>query len=132
MLLAEFAKITFVQGERETPLDLQLVRAFVFGEYYLIELHNGKKFDVRDLDTILDIMRDEFELWREQWVPEMRIQSKSRHTFNGKDRTLEIIPALKGSFLPVPPVQRMVETVRRAVTIYNLTGSWDQFSKGNL
>jgi hypothetical protein len=125
MLLAEFA---------ETPLDLQHVRAFVFGEYYLIELHTGKKFDVRDLDTILSILHDEFDLRREQWLPEMQIKSKSksRHTFNGQDRALEVIPALKGSFLPVPPVQRVVETVRRAVTMYNLTGSWDQFNKGNL
>lgn len=121
MLLAELAK---------APIDLQQVRAFVFGEYYLIELHNGKKFDVRDFETILSILRDEFELWREQWVPSMQIKPQQR--FVAKWHVLEITPVQKGNFLPAPPVQHMVEQVRQAVTMFNLTGSWGQFNKGNL
>lgn len=132
MLLAEFVGRAHVQldDDRQTPVDLHQVAAFVFGESYMIEMHNGKKFDVRDLETILDVLHDEFELWKEQWTPHLEIKSKGG--LIGKARRLEVVAAQKGGFLPPPPVGSVVDRIRMAVTMFNLTGNWDQFERSNL
>lgn len=134
MLLAQFVGIAHksLDDERQVPVDLHQVRAFVFGESYLIAMKSGKSYDVRDLDTILDVMSGEFELWKTQWRPDINIVSRGNTKFDGKTRVLEVTPAACGTFLPAPPVAKVVETVRRAVTIYNLTQTWDQFRQGNL
>lgn len=133
MLLADFIGRAHVQldDDRQVPVDLHQVRAFVFGEHYLIAMKNGKSYDVRDLDTILDVMHDEFELWKEQWRPDINIVSKSK-VVHSRDRVLEVTAIERGQFLPAPPVYKVADVVRRAVTIYNLRQSWDQFTQGNL
>jgi hypothetical protein len=132
MLLAEFIGRAHVQidDDRQEPVDLHKVRAFVFGEYYLIAMRNGKSYDVRDLETILAIMHDEFALWRNQWMPSVEIVSGAK--LKGQERRLEVKAEQPGSFLPPPPVPSVVASVRRAVTMFNLTGSWDQFNRSNL
>lgn len=133
MLLAEFVGRTDVEldEDRRKAVDLHQVRAFVFGKFYEIQLINGKTYDVRDLEVILSIIHDEFELWKNQWIPEVQI--KSLGNFNSKNRQLVVKAEVKGSFLPVTiPVKSTIDRIRHAVTMYNLTGSWDQYTKGNL
>jgi hypothetical protein len=134
VLLADFAgraNMT-LDDDRQVAVDLHQVRAFVFGESYMIAMKNGKSFDVRDLDDILGVLRDEFELWKEQWVPQIDIVNFGTPTFNGKTRVLQVTAEQRGTFLPPPPVASVVQRVHMAVTMYNLTGSWDQFRQGNL
>jgi hypothetical protein len=134
MLLADFvgrAQIT-LDPDRQTPVDLHQVRAFVFGEYYLISMRSGKSYDVRELDDILSVMHDEFSLWKEQWVPGIEIVNWGKPGINGKTRVLQVTAEPKGTFLPPPPVEAKVALVRQAVTMFNIGGSWDQFEQGNL
>lgn len=133
MLLAEFVGRSDVDldDDRRKAVDLHQVRAFVFGKFYEIQLINGKTYDVRDLEVILSVIHDEFELWKHQWVPDVQIQSLGN--FNSKNRQLVVKAEVKGSFLPVTiPTKTTIDRIRQAVTMYNLTGSWDQFNKGNL
>jgi hypothetical protein len=135
MLLAEFVGRAHVQldDDRQQPVDLHQVRAFVFGESYLISLNNGKSYDVRELEDILSVLHDEFQLWHEQWIPGLQIsQLPGVKGLNGQKRVLEVTAVERGVFLPPLPVMHTIERVRLAVTMFNLTGSWDQFSKGNL
>jgi hypothetical protein len=129
MLLADFVgrahKLT--EDDRQVPVDLHQVKAFEFGEQYLIHMKNGKTFDVRDLDVMLEVLRDEFHLWRNQWVPEMELGSKFKAA-----RTLTVKAVEASTFVPAPPVQKFVDRLRKYITMYNLSGSWDQFAKENL
>jgi hypothetical protein len=90
-------------------------------------MKNGKTFDVRDLDVMLEVLRDEFHLWRNQWVPEMELGSKFKAA-----RTLTVKAVEASTFVPAPPVQKFVDRLRKYITMYNLSGSWDQFAKENL
>jgi hypothetical protein len=136
MLLADFVgrahKTT--ADDRIEPIDLQQVEAFVFGEHYLIKMKNGKSFDVRELDDLLDVLHDEFHLWREQLVPHMQLVGVSKKAFvSANARVLEVQAVQASNFVPAPPVQNFVEKLRRYVTIYNINGgSWDHLSGENL
>jgi hypothetical protein len=134
MLLAEFMKLAHATtaDDREVPVDLNQVTSFEFGDKYLIRMRSGKTLDVRDIDDILDIMRTEFTVWQEQWVPEALIVSASKQSFVAKDRYLSVTAVQKSGFLPAIPPDAAIERVRLAVTMFNLTGSWDQFNKSNL
>jgi hypothetical protein len=129
MLLADFVGRAHkhTEDDRQVPVDLHQVKCFEFGESYIIRMKNGKSFDVRDLDVVLDILYDEFHLWRNQVVPEMELGS----VFKGQ-RTLTISAVQSNNFVPAPPVQKFIDRLRKYITMYNLSGTWDQFKKDNL
>ena len=133
MLLADFVGRAHKQTEddRLVPVDLNQVKAFEFGEYYVIRMKNGKSFDIRDLDVILDILKDEFELWRNQLVPEMEMDN----VLSGKGKkhvSLMVKAVQSNNFVPAPPVSSFIDRLRVYVTMYNISGTWNQFTKDNL
>lgn len=136
MLLAEFLKLAHATTDdgREVPVDLNVVDAFELGDKYLIRMRRpqGKTVDVRDFDDIYDVMRAEFTLWQEQYVPEVKIRQKSKSTLSADTRYLEIKAVPRSNFLPAIPPDAALERVRLAVIMYNLTGNWDQLNTSNL
>jgi hypothetical protein len=133
MLLADFVGRAHkhTEDDRQVPVDLHQVKCFEFGESYIIRMKNGKSFDVRDLDVVLDILYDEFHLWRNQVVPEMEIESVLAGKAS-KERVLRIAAVQSNNFVPAPPVQKFIDRLRKYITMYNLSGTWDQFTKDNL
>lgn len=138
MLLAEFLNVAgIVDGDVRTPMDLNVVERFTFGERYLIERRGGATYDVPDLDVMLSIIHDEYKVWRRQMIPMMAIDSIRKQPASklaGVDRVLTITSAAPNGFVPPPPLDAIVQKVKIAVTMYNLTGTWEQFNntKGNL
>lgn len=134
MMLSDFVRRAQLTPEGDHLIaDLQHVRAFVFGESYLISMKNGKSYDVRDLEVILSVIHDEFELWREQWVPSMEFVNWGKPTINGNTRVMQVTAVQPSTFLPALPTKAKVDAIRHAVTVFNIAGgSWDQFERGNL
>lgn len=96
------------------PLNVALcsIRQFSFGPQYQIELNNGKVYELLELDTLLDIMVGEFAHWERYYRP---------------------FPYVIGPRLAISPredtrtidLAGLRETLKLAVTTYNLTQSWD-------
>lgn len=123
MLLAEYmndSQYSYLRNE---------ILCFSFGDRYGIMLRLGKTIDFPDLEDILDVMTSEFKNAREtaticfsqqQWgragakVPRNLIVSAVSRDEQGED------------------IVDIAMKVRRAVTMYNLTQSWDQFLQSNL
>lgn len=133
MLLADFVgrahKLTV--DDRQVPIDLHQVDSFAFGEHYMIKMKTGKTFDIRDLDVILDILHDEFSLWRNQVVPEIALTSSTAGKF-AKPTTLTVKAVQSNNFVPPPPIEYFIKRLRKYITMYNISGTWDQFNKDNL
>lgn len=112
------------------------IKCFAFGEHYTIHMENGKGFSFQSLSDILDVMVSEFQAMPSM-VPSMSFgvhnQDKMYKVPHAKDRMLIVKPTIQGD-IPLPPgyVESVADTVRKAVTMYNLTQTWDSIHAENL
>lgn len=114
------------------------IERFEFGDRYGIKCHTGKTFDFPDLEDILDVMRSEF--MASGRVPIIGFYSPAfmKRLYSAPPRVLTVTANNIGDsahafgHASTIRTEEVVEQVRRAVTMYNLTQSWDQFTKGNL
>lgn len=133
------------------------IKTFVFGERYSVLLRSGVSIDFDDLQSCLEVIDSEFTA-QPIYVPSITIESTDsvkRADFGankrlpdrvlklaGMDtgsligdaahRVLAVTPAGMSNAFPRPPLQFYTDDIMQAVTIYNLTQSWDQYAKGNL
>lgn len=137
------------------PLTLAHISQFEFGQEYRVALLNeGREAPIiPDAETMFEIIRTEFENDQSR-VPMIEIKSlvKFRRPIINKkgavllagaepdtagtadSRVLCVVPVLPagGGFLPPLGLDHILEMLKRAVTMYNLTQSWDAFAKDNL
>lgn len=153
MRLAEFLAAT--QGGKPSdfsPLTAASIREFSFGDHYECRLRSAHLIDkleiVRfaDLEDALSVLATEAKLVSSTSAIQLSFSdlpvTVGRYNLGAeikkaKERLLlaRIIPF--GQFLDrsetIQLTGEVVQTIRVAVTTYNLTGSWDaQFLKGNL
>lgn len=136
-------------------LRLPDVKRFVFGEFYAIEMSDGRSYQDNDLERILQVMHDEFHIHNttlllrtgnddhpEKVYPLVQLvshgASRSDPLGQRTSRVLQVLPMFNSVFsaasgvLPAPDIEAVVASVRDAVTFYNLSGDWTQYKKDNL
>lgn len=136
-------------------LRLSSVKRFVFGERYYVEMDDGRIYQDNDLERVLTMMRDEFNLHNTTLLLKTGRDDHPEHAYalvqiasgspTAKDplgqrsqRVLQVLPMFSGVFsaasgvLPTPDIDAVVASVRDAITFYNLSGDWEQFKKDNL
>lgn len=128
-----------VVAKLNKPATLPFIDRFVFGEQYRIEM-GGTVHVLPDLELVLGIMREEFAA-TPGFHPSVVIgdvdapgPGAAGKLGNAGRRVLFVAAVEDSNFLSPPPgmLGNMIEQIRAAVTLYNLTGSWDQFNTGNL
>lgn len=130
---------------------LDQVLRFVYGELYLIEMMDGRKYDDRDLDTVLGIMADEFrahntaillrggDVNKNGLFPAVELLDVT-HPMKGPgigkranvQMVVSVVKGRRADALPSPDIDAVAQMVRTAVTMYSLTGEWTTFAKDNL
>lgn len=139
---------------RTDRYDFVNIKAFTFGERYSVLLRSGVTIDFDDLETCLGVMATEFEA-KPGYQPGIVITSTDdvkRAAFgqskrvdsivqgaqttsvlgDAAGRVLAVVPVVMSGAFPRPPLEYYTDQVVQAVTIYNLTQSWDQYSQANL
>lgn len=143
MRLVEYLKeAAVVVTGAKTLMDVQ---CFSFGDIYKVVMKNGWACSFADLEDILSVMGSEFAV-----CPALRmriaIQNRTLGSIRATSRELVVHPVeyhfLKGmegepffgggATFRNKPIAEQIDTIRQAVTLFNLTQSWDQFNKGNL
>ncbi len=140
MLLIEYLRsIPTYTGSygSSTGSALHHIQQFEFGERYVIRMNSGKSFDIPDLDAMLDIINSEFVL--AEVMPFMSfsgVSTRSKSDPFGQRGTWDKMLVVSAKRPDNPPpwngMQAFLDKIRTAVTIYNLSDSWDSFTKGNL
>lgn len=141
MLLAQYLNETMPRTGHGNKPGIKHIQCFEFGERYVIRLHTGVSFDVPDLEDMLSIIEDEFYaagkevLFKFNSIRAVRKPGVSPANHEPWTRVL-LVSVPDVTFTIEKGMQRrnaaQVAQIREAVTMYNLTQSWDQFSKGNL
>jgi hypothetical protein len=135
MRLAEYlVKATARQWAH--PPELPFITQFGFGELFRIGLMSGQgSVIVDDFETMLDIMRSEFEAYPE-YRPHLEIR--------GWNATLTAVPVkhlwmivtavlhVSGATDAPLDMDAFLQQIRVAVATYNLRGTWYQFNQENL
>lgn len=151
MLLTEWAREQGLPTERGKAGSLDQILRFVFGEHYLVQLHDGRSYEDKTLDPILDIMADEFRVHnttrllqgeanirKTGFFPKVEVMAVGSSIISDplgqRGETSLCVSVVKGWSNPLPPpdIEAVVNMVRDAVTLYSLTGAWDQYKKENL
>lgn len=126
MLLAEYLNDSQYSYLRQDIL------CFSFGEVYEIKLKIGKSIGFTDLGDILEVMRAEFKAANAGAAISFSEVDWSRRAGAGRMIRKLVVTSHPLAVGDSCNIDTAVEQVRRAVTMYNLTQSWDQFNKGNL
>ncbi|MDN7537033.1 hypothetical protein [Burkholderia cenocepacia] len=137
MRLAEYL-VKQTAGVWHRPPELPFITQFGFGEVFRIGLMGtqfGPSVIVDDFETMLGILRSEFEAYPE-YVPHMEIRgwNVSATAADVKHLWLIVTPAIYGDPIPRPPfdMDAFLQQIRVAVATYNLRGTWYQFNQENL
>lgn len=151
MLLTEWARETGLPTHRGNHGSLDQILRFVFGEHYLIQMHDGRSYEDKTLDPILGILADEFRvhnttmvlkgnvnMMRDGFFPKVETLAVGSNIVtspigNAKERSL-VVSVVKGWDNPLPPpdIEGIVQMIREKVTFFSLTGEWSMFKKDNL
>ncbi|WP_105132633.1 hypothetical protein [Burkholderia sp. BE12] len=119
------------------PPELPFITQFGFGEVYRIGLVTayGSSVIVDDFETMLGIIRSEFEAYPE-YLPRAEIRgwidspaiTKASHLW------LVVTAVQYGDPILRPPfdMDAFLQKIRVAVATYNLRGTWYQFNQENL
>lgn len=117
-------------------LELPNIQFFAFGKSYTVQCTDGafRSYDFTDLDDMLAVLQGEFEAYPEY---KMRVVLQARSTsLLGSAASRELIvfhvSGRQAGEYGTQNIPKEIEKIRQAVTMYNLTQSWDQFNKGNL
>lgn len=101
---------------------LDLIGQFEFGEDYAIVLLNGLRLHVRELDTILDCIRDEFKV-----APTYdAVLTYPRLSAHWKSRSVIVRPKAELGTPWGRNIPKLCADLREWVTMYNLTGEWPE------
>lgn len=130
---------------------LEQILRFCFGENYVVQLKDGRSYEDKKLEAILDIMADEFRVHNTTLVlrgntnmtkdglyPKIELVSlgaPSKSDRLGQRGALSLcVSVVQGWANPLPPpgIEAVVEMVKHAVTMFSLTGEWASFQKENL
>lgn len=124
MLLAEYLRSVGVYTPFATGgVSLPNIAYFWFGEHYEIRLAIGVTYNIPDLETMLDILRSEYITYG--GIPRVDLIKRLR---NSDASGLFINQANRVRLSSYPKeVDQVIDQVRQAVTMYNLTQSWDNF-----
>ena len=101
-----------------SPHSLDQIGQFEFGERYCVVLLSGMRVDVRQLDTILGVIKSEFLL--------AETYDLTLHVGGGKKKNLILRPKAE---LGRPWGRNVAKTCKQIedwVTIYNLPGEWPE------
>lgn len=151
MLLTSWAREMGLPMNRGDHGSLDQILRFVFGEHYLVQMKDGRSFEDKTLDPILEIMADEFRVHNTTMVLQGNANMLKDGLFpcvetmvvgadiltspmgKAKDRSL-VVSVVKGWDNPLPPpdIEGVVQLVREKVTFFSLTGEWEIFRKDNL
>ena len=152
MLLTSWARETGLPTHRGDHGSLDQILRFVFGEHYLVQMKDGRSYEDKTLDPILEIMADEFRvhnttmvlkgnanMMKEGFFPKVEVLSGTGANIMtspiGKagDRSL-VVSVVQGWDNPLPPpdIEGIVQMVREKVTFFSLTGEWEVYKKDNL
>lgn len=139
MRLIEYLKMADVPNAGKF-LELPDIERFTFGEKYSVRTLVGVVFEFSDLEDILAVIRSEFSAYPNRRA-QVTIQTRSKQGL-GAASSRELIvystdPALSITRQWEPhqsnkPIDEQIDSIRSAVTMYNLTQTWEQFHKGNL
>ena len=151
MLLTEWSRQIGLPTHRGDHGSLDQILRFVFGEHYLIQMRDGRSYEDKTLDPILDVMADEFRvhnttmllqgntnMHKEGFFPKVEtlaIGTNSATDPLGQRGGLSLcVSVVKGWSNPLPPpdIEGVVQMVREKVTFFSLTGEWVTFRKDNL
>jgi hypothetical protein len=151
MLLTNWARDMGLPTERGRAGSLEQILRFCFGESYLIQMTDGRSYEDKHLDPVLDIMADEFRVhnttmtlrgnvnvMKEGLFPKVELIAIGSSLVSdplGDRRRLSLcVSVVKGWNNPLPPpdIEGVIAMVRHAVTMFSLTGEWDSFQKENL
>lgn len=110
------------------PLHHRKVSHFSFGEHYTVHLDDGHGYAVPDLELMLTIVVEAFEV-RPDCVPRLELRTRGSGIGQARQRELVVTPVRRHAGVPLDEV---VQRIRRLVTYYNLSGSWDPFRRENL
>ena len=133
MTLAELEKSLGIDRIKlgTEPHSLEDINNFGFGEKYQIQYNNGKVIEVKQLDTLLNCMRDEF-LMTECWDFDVRMDripgSPSRSDPLGQRGpvALCIRPRNVLGRAWTRDINGVCRKLEAYVTYYNLTGQWPE------
>lgn len=153
MLLTSWARqLGLPVAGRSDHGSLEQILRFVFGEHYLVQMRDGRSYEDKTLDPILEIMADEFRvhnttmilkgnthMLKEGFFPRAEVLSGTGANIltspigKASDRSL-VVSVVKGwdSPLPPPDIEGIVQMVREKVTFFSLTGEWEVYKKDNL
>ena len=151
MLLTDWMTATGVPVPRGRTGHLNEILRFVFGEHYLVQMKDGRSFEDKTLDPILEIMADEFRVHNttrvlrgdiniqsQGYFPKVEMLSVGANFVTGpigkKSDVSLVVSVVQGWPGPLPPpdIECVVQMVREAVTFFSLTGEWSIFKKDNL
>lgn len=138
MLLAQYLTEVYPgSAVARTWHELAYGDTITFGERYLIRTAPGVSYDIPDLEEMLGIIRDEFMAVYK--VPDICFERRPNMSDpmaqRESSRALVIrVPAWQ--FVGAAPEYHVamyisIKRIRDAVTMYNLTQSWDHFDKEN-
>lgn len=107
------------------------VSRFEFGDAYIL-FANGRLEHFDDLDTLLELMGDMFRLEAHAYVPSVEVHSRGigigPYRRDALRQVLWVVPVKQR----LPASDDWIEGIRKRVTHYNLSGSWDYFETENL
>lgn len=150
MLLCEWVAELGLPCDR-SRMHLGQVQRFIFGERYAVEMTDGRVYEDKDLDRLLEVVHSEFTAHNNAVIigtgitnhpdilePHMEVRSIGARRGIGRadQRSLCIVPMMIGR-LPTAlrnavNMDELVTVVRDAITFYNLSGDWTSFKKDNL
>lgn len=154
MLLIEWARQLGLPIIREHPegLSLDNILRFVFGERYVIQMKDGRSYEDKNLEAILEVMADEFRVYNTTLLlqqgtadaglfPKVELLNIGGNIMTdplGNRKSLSLCVSVvtgrpSSTVLPPPDIEAVVTMVREAVTMYSLVGDWgDNHRKDNL
>ena len=122
-------------------MKLAEVTYFEFGDRYVMRSQQGER-PYQDLEDLLQVMGEMFQRERHVYVPSVKTHGYFRTVAHAPTRedplgqciarayvdVLRITPVAVG--LPAP--SDWIDGIRKRVTHYNLSGSWEYFETENL
>ena len=108
-------------------MQLAEVTYFEFGERYVMRSAQGER-PYQDLEDLLRVMGEMFQRERHVYVPSARVVKRGWVAPGSPVSALRVTPTTVG--LPAP--SDWIDGIRKRVTHYNLSGSWEYFETENL
>lgn len=152
LLLTEWAHQMGLPGGPK-HVALEQVHRFVFGENYMIQMTDGRTYEDKNLEVVLDIMECEFHVFNTTLLlqnadlrkaglyPMIELLSVGKSVIPSKSDPLgqrgglslvvSVVKGWKGA-IPAPELPAVVKMVRESVTMFSLTGEWNTYRKDNL